>query len=156
MCDVPAETAPASSLPRSRPLDREAPRRIGAWQIAPRPDQRIRLARTRDPLAIPGALYRGPGELLLLADDAEIAAAAQLHDMSAAFCCIDLTGPDPLAAIGLGNLEPLAPGDSLTTRLADIRVTLCGTSDGLLLITENHSADWLWNWLLERLQVAAV
>ena len=61
-------------------------------------------------------------------------------------------GNDRLA-IGLGNLEPLAPGDSLTTRLADIRVTLSGTNDGLLLITESHGADWLWTWLLARLGV---
>ena len=154
MCDVPAETAPAAGLPRSRPLDSEAPRQIGAWQIAPRPGQSVWLAHSHDPLAIAGALYRGPGELLLLSGEAELPAAASLHEMSAAFTCIDLNGPAPLEAIGLAGLEPLAPGDSLTTRLADIRVTISGTPDGLLLIAETPDAHGLWTWLLERLAAA--
>lgn len=148
------QNAPTGRLARRGPLSGVPARQIGAWRLSHRPPQPAWLVRAGTPIAIPGALLSGPGELLVLADAVDTPAGATAYDMGAAFTCIDLTGPACLEAIGLGAFAPLRPGDSLTTRLADIRVSIAGTADGLLLVMESFHADWLWTWLLDRLPLA--
>lgn len=156
MSEALVQVVPTSppTLARRGPLDGEPPQSIGSWRISVRQDQPVWLVRSSDPLAIAGALYRGPGELLVIGDEIVPPVGAILHDMRAAFICIDLEGPGCLEAIGLGAFPPLGAGDGLTTRLADIRVSIAGTSAGLLLITESYHADWLWSWLRDRLPLA--
>lgn len=154
MCDALMPNTPAGGLARRGPLDGVPDQRIGAWHLSHRPQQPAWLVRSRTPLAIPGALDRGPGEQLVLADRVEVPVGANVHDMGAAFTCLDLKGPACLEAIGLGAFQPLGLGENLTTRLANIRVSLARTADGLLIVAEGFYADWLWSWLVDRLSLA--
>jgi hypothetical protein len=125
----------------------------------------VELAR-RSPLAGREPLARGgyrlaPRELSALDDDdaVQAAVAAQLGrddltpDAAAGLVAIVLSGPAPIAVIGLGGL-PIPAAGAVTTRLADLRVTIVVEPTGLLLIAERFHADYLWHWLADRLDLA--
>ncbi|WP_114952209.1 hypothetical protein [Sphingosinicella terrae] len=123
------------------------------------------LVTSRTQICLPGAIHLGPGEWLMVGDDEEARAAlaaaagtALLQDMSAGLAVIEAEGPDVLDAIGLSSLTA-GIGGALTTRLADLRVTVeyrRGGRHWARFIVDRFSADYLWAWLVARLDAARV
>jgi hypothetical protein len=123
-------------LARKRPLVGHGLLVSGDYRLAPRdlPEQ-------------------GDGGVLRAAIAAQLGHDGLARDATAGLVAIALHGPRPLAVIGLGALRRPAEG-AVTTRLADLRVTIVVEPLGLLLIAERFHADYLWHWLTDRLDLA--
>ncbi len=150
-----------SELARKGPLSGLKAISAGAYEIAPREGIAACLVTSRRPIDLPGAIRISPGELLLLEDGADASALAAriaesvngqalVQDMTPALAFITLDGPQPLDFLGIGAL---CFTDSTVTRLADLRVTLVRRNTGVLLVAERFSAAYLWEWLLQRLEI---
>jgi hypothetical protein len=138
----------------------------GPYTLRARGDLAAVLVTARTALDLPEAIVRGPHEWLLLGSDAEALLAvamraaagvtALVNDMSDGFAFIELAGTDAFALLGLAPIARAAQG-AVTTRIADLRVTVRyagGTSPSALLVVERSSAEYLWEWLSDRLFLA--
>jgi hypothetical protein len=107
-------------------------------------------------LDIENAIRLGPSDWLLIDHvPPQLQQTALIQDMSSALTFIELSGQHIIDRIGLSALARENDG-SLTTRLADLRVTVSyrrKPEEQVLLICDRFSADYLWEWLAARLAV---
>jgi sarcosine oxidase gamma subunit len=153
-------------LEARKPLAARAPAIWGALRLRARDDVFAILVTGRDLPELPDAIRRGPTEYLLIGHDPDPLRAraliavdgktALVADMSDGFAFVELTGPGAIDLLGIGALLGHGQG-AVTTRIADLRVTALhdGEAATVLLIVERSSADYLWQWLEDRLGKAS-
>lgn len=137
------------------PLAGCSPFAVHGIEVRERTDLTAIRVTTKGPIVAEGAIQLGPRDWLLLGEGPPPSTPGLARDATSGLVFIQVAGPGAADALGLSTLARGERG-ALTTRLADLRVTVSYRTQphhNLLLIADRFSAQYLWEWLAAKIAV---